>query len=88
MAKLLLGKEVTASLNEEIRKKTELLTANHITPKLNNIRIRETEDNISNKHKTNKQSKTHTTQPPKNKSHDTQPKPTENPTKQKNKKRR
>ena len=27
MAKLLSGKEVTASLNEEIRKKTELLTA-------------------------------------------------------------
>ena len=34
MAKLLSGKEVTASLNEEIRKKTELLTAHHITPKL------------------------------------------------------
>ena len=33
MAKLLSGKEVTASLNEEIRKKTELLTAHHITPK-------------------------------------------------------
>ena len=32
MAKLLSGKEVTASLNEEIRKKTELLTAHHITP--------------------------------------------------------
>ena len=39
MAKLLSGKEVTASLNEEIRKKTELLTAHHITPKLGIIRI-------------------------------------------------
>ena len=41
MAKLLSGKEVTASLNEEIRKKTELLTAHHITPKLGIIRIGE-----------------------------------------------
>ena len=47
MAKLLLGKEVTASLNEEIRKKTELLTAHHITPKLGIIRIGEREDDIS-----------------------------------------
>ena len=30
MAKLLSGKEVTASLNEEIRKKTELLTEEQI----------------------------------------------------------
>ena len=47
MAKLLSGKEVTASLNEEIRKKTELLTAHHITPKLGIIRIGEREDDIS-----------------------------------------
>ena len=47
MAKLLSGKEVTASLNKEIRKKTELLTAHHITPKLGIIRIGEREDDIS-----------------------------------------
>ena len=47
MAKLLSGKEVSASLNEEIRKKTELLTAHHITPKLGIIRIGEREDDIS-----------------------------------------
>ena len=34
MAKLLSGKEVTASLNEEIRKKVETLNAHQITPKL------------------------------------------------------
>ena len=33
MAKLLSGKEVTASLNEEIRKKAAILTAHQITPK-------------------------------------------------------
>ena len=50
MANLLAGNEVTASLNEEIRKKTELLTAHHITPKLFNIRNREREAHISNTH--------------------------------------
>ena len=39
MAKLLSGKEVTASLNEEIRKKVETLNAHQITPKLGIIRI-------------------------------------------------
>ena len=41
MAKLLSGKEVTASLNEEIRKKVETLNAHQITPKLGIIRIGE-----------------------------------------------
>ena len=47
MAKLLSGKEVTASLNEEIRKKVETLNAHQITPKLGIIRIGEREDDIS-----------------------------------------
>ena len=47
MAKLLLGKEVTASLNEEIRKKAAILTAHQITPKLGIIRIGEKDDDIS-----------------------------------------
>ena len=47
MAKLLSGKEVTASLNEEIRKKAAILTAHQITPKLGIIRIGEKDDDTS-----------------------------------------
>ena len=39
MAKLLLGKEVNASINEEIKAKVEKLKAQDITPTLGIIRI-------------------------------------------------
>ena len=41
MAKLLLGKEVNASINEEIKAKVETLKAQNITPTLGIIRIGE-----------------------------------------------
>ena len=41
MAKLLLGKEVNASINEEIKAKVEKLKAQDITPALGIIRIGE-----------------------------------------------
>ena len=47
MAKLLLGKEVNASLNEEIKERVEKLKGKGITPKLGIIRIGEREDDIS-----------------------------------------
>lgn len=47
MAKLLLGKEVNASLNEEIKERVEKLKRKGITPKLGIIRIGEREDDIS-----------------------------------------
>lgn len=47
MAKLLLGKEVTASLNEEIKSKVATLAQKGITPTLGIIRIGEREDDIS-----------------------------------------
>lgn len=47
MAQLLLGKEVTASLNEEIRRKVAQLNEQGITPKLGIVRIGEREDDIS-----------------------------------------
>ena len=47
MAQLLLGKEVTASLNEEIRRKVAQLNEQGVTPKLGIIRIGEREDDIS-----------------------------------------
>lgn len=47
MAKLLLGKEVNASINEEIKAKVEKLNAEGITPTLGIIRIGEREDDIA-----------------------------------------
>ena len=47
MAKLLLGKEVNASINEEIKAKVETLKAQNITPSLGIIRIGEREDDIA-----------------------------------------
>ena len=47
MAKLLLGKEVNASINEEIKTKVEKLKAQDITPTLGIIRIGEREDDIA-----------------------------------------
>lgn len=47
MAKLLLGKEVNASLNEEIKERMEKLKGRGIAPKLGIIRIGEREDDIS-----------------------------------------
>ena len=47
MAQLLLGKEVTASLNEEIRRKVAQLNGQGVTPKLGIVRIGEREDDIS-----------------------------------------
>ena len=47
MAKLLLGKEVNASINEEIKAKVETLKAQNITPTLGIIRIGEREDDIA-----------------------------------------
>ena len=47
MAKLLLGKEVNASINEEIKAKVEILKAQNITPTLGIIRIGEREDDIA-----------------------------------------
>ena len=47
MAKLLLGKEVNASINEEIKAKVEILKAQNITPTLGIIRIGEREDGIA-----------------------------------------
>ena len=47
MAKLLLGKEVNASINEEIKAKVEKLKAQDITPVLGIIRIGEREDDIA-----------------------------------------
>ena len=47
MAQLLLGKEVTASLNEEIRRKVAQLNEQGVTPKLGIVRIGEREDDIS-----------------------------------------
>ena len=47
MAQLLLGKEVTASLNEEIRRKVAQLNEQGITPQLGIVRIGEREDDIS-----------------------------------------
>ena len=47
MAKLLLGKEVNASINEEIKAKVESLKAQNITPTLGIIRIGEREDDIA-----------------------------------------
>ena len=47
MAKLLLGKEVNASINEEIKAKVEKLKAQDITPMLGIIRIGEREDDIA-----------------------------------------
>ena len=47
MAKLLLGKEVNASINEEIKRKVETLKAQNITPTLGIIRIGEREDDIA-----------------------------------------
>lgn len=44
MAKLLLGKEVNASINEEIKAKVETLKAQNITPTLGIIRIGERDD--------------------------------------------
>ena len=44
MAKLLLGKEVNASINKEIKAKVEKLKAQDITPTLGIIRIGERED--------------------------------------------
>ena len=41
MAQLLLGKEVTASLNEEIRRKVAQLNEQGVTPKLGIVRIGE-----------------------------------------------
>ncbi len=46
MAKLLLGKEVNASINEEIKAKVEKLKAQDITPTLGIIRIGEKEKTI------------------------------------------
>ena len=47
MAQLLLGKEVTASLNEEIRRKVAQLNEQGVTPKLGIVRVGEREDDIS-----------------------------------------
>lgn len=47
MAKLLLGKEVNASLNEEIKEKVAKLKKEGVTPKLGIIRIGEREDDLS-----------------------------------------
>ena len=47
MAKLLLGKEVNASLNEEIKERVEKLKGKGITPKLGIIRIGEKEDGFN-----------------------------------------
>ena len=47
MAKLLLGKEVNASINKEIKAKVETLKAQNITPTLGIIRIGEREDDIA-----------------------------------------
>ena len=47
MAKLLLGKEVIDSINEEIKAKVETLKAQNITPTLGIIRIGEREDDIA-----------------------------------------
>lgn len=47
MAKLLLGKEVNASLNEEIKEKVAKLKQEGVTPKLGIIRIGEREDDLS-----------------------------------------
>lgn len=47
MAQLLLGKEVTASLNEEILRKVAQLNGQGVTPKLGIVRIGEREDDIS-----------------------------------------
>lgn len=47
MAKLLLGKEVNAFLNEEIKEKVAKLKQEGVTPKLGIIRIGEREDDLS-----------------------------------------
>lgn len=47
MAKQLLGKEVTASMNEKIKANVALLTEKGITPTLGIIRVGEREDDIS-----------------------------------------
>jgi methylenetetrahydrofolate dehydrogenase (NADP+)/methenyltetrahydrofolate cyclohydrolase len=46
MAKQLLGKEVTAAMNEKIKKSVSLLNEKGITPKLGIIRVGEREDDI------------------------------------------
>lgn len=47
MAQILLGKEVTASLNEEIEEKVKTLKAHQVMPKLGIIRIGEKQDDIA-----------------------------------------
>lgn len=47
MAQILLGKEVTASLNQEIKEKAAKLQEHHVTPKLGIIRIGEKQDDIA-----------------------------------------
>ena len=47
MAQILLGKEVTASLNEEIEEKVKTLKEHHVMPKLGIIRIGEKQDDIA-----------------------------------------
>lgn len=46
MAQILLGKEVTASLNEEIEEKVKTLKEHQVMPKLGIIRIGEKQDDI------------------------------------------
>lgn len=47
MAQILLGKEVTASLNKEIQEKVKKLEEHHVTPKLAIIRIGEKQDDMA-----------------------------------------
>ena len=47
MAQILLGKEVTASLNEEIEEKVKTLKEHQVMPKLGIIRIGEKQDDIA-----------------------------------------
>ena len=47
MAKLLLGKEVTAALNERIKGKVEKLNEKGISPKLAFVRVGERPDDLS-----------------------------------------
>lgn len=58
MAKLLLGKEVNASLNEEIKEKVAKLKQEGVTPKLGIIRIGEREDDLSYERGATKRCKT------------------------------
>ena len=54
MAQILLGKEVTASLNEEIEEKVKTLKEHQVMPKLGIIRIGEKQDDIAYERKYHK----------------------------------